>query len=188
MSLFADTLWDLLGLGKARRARRSRRNPAKSSASPPNRRSTKTQQRYDELVDELKAAWNIRIHKWRSSTSGCAWELRDRQGNVTRLIESPYPKGPMSCVVFLHEVGHHAIGFGRYKPRCLEEFKAWEWALREMRARGLNVTDAVMRRHDDAMRYAVSKAVRRGLKRLPAELEPFLPAGCSIVVDGQGRP
>lgn len=188
MSLFADTLWDLLGLRKTRRAKRSRRHPASTSAAAPKRRATRAQQRYDDLVDELKAAWNIRIHKWRSSTSGCAWEVRDRSGAVTRLIEAPYPKGPMSCVVFLHEVGHHAIGFGRYKPRCLEEFKAWEWALREMRTRGLNVTDAVMRRHDDAMRYAVSKALRRGLKRLPVELEPYLPQGVEIVPNGQERP
>tara|TARA_Y100000589_G_scaffold326304_1_gene365818 strand:- start:989 stop:1537 length:549 start_codon:yes stop_codon:yes gene_type:complete len=175
MKLFADTLWDLLGLRPAATARSSRRRPAATSASPPARRSTPAQQRYDDLVVELKKAWNIRIHKWRSSTSGCAWELRDRAGTVTRLIEAPYPRGPMSCVVFLHEVGHHAIGFGRYRPRCLEEFKAWEWALEEMRARNLNITAAVMRRHDDAMRYAVSKALRRGLKRLPEELRPYLP-------------
>ncbi len=86
----------------------------------------------------------------------------------------------MSCVVFLHEVGHHAIGFGRYRPRCLEEFKAWEWALDTMRERKLNITAAVMRRHDDAMRYAVAKALRRGLKRLPVELTPYLPDGFSL--------
>ena len=74
MSLFADTLWDLLGLRKTRRAKRSRRHPASKSAAAPKRGATRAQQRYDDLVDELKAAWNIRIHKWRSSTSGCAWE------------------------------------------------------------------------------------------------------------------
>ena len=180
MKLFADTLWDLLGLRPAAPRRASRRRPAARSAAPPSRRTTPAQQRYDELVSELKTAWNIRIHKWRSSTSGCAWEVRDRAGNVTRLIESPYPRGPMSCVVFLHEVGHHAIGFGRYRPRCLEEFKAWEWALDTMRERKLNITAAVMRRHDDAMRYAVAKALRRGLKRLPVELTPYLPDGFSL--------
>jgi hypothetical protein len=99
---------------------------------------------------------------------------------MTRLIESPYPRGPMSCVVFLHEVGHHAIGFGRYRPRCLEEYKAWEWALAEMERQGFNITDAVRRRHADALRYAVAKACRRGLKRLPVELLPYCPDGVDV--------
>ena len=101
-----------------------------------------------------------------------------------RLIEAPRPRGPMSCAVFLHEVGHHAIGFGRYRPRCLEEYHAWRWALAEMRARGFSVTPAVERRVTEALRYAVDKARRRGLRRLPAELVPYLrrPAGA-----GPGR-
>jgi hypothetical protein len=79
----------------------------------------------------------------------------------------------MSCAVFLHEVGHHAIGFGTYKPRCLEELKAWQWSLAAMRERGFNVTDRVQKRMDDALRYAVAKARRRGLRRLPDELTPY---------------
>ena len=39
----------------------------------------------------------------------------------------------MSCAVFLHEVGHHAIGLSSIKPRCLEEKRAWDWSLEEMR-------------------------------------------------------
>ena len=90
------------------------------------------------------------------------------------MIEAPYPRGPMSCAVFLHEIGHHAIGLRRYRPRCLEEFHAWRWAIEEMEARGLNVTVGVRRRRDEALKYAVRKALRRGLKRLPIELEPYL--------------
>ena len=93
------------------------------------------------------------------------------------MIESPYPKGPMSCAVFLHEVGHHAIGFNRYSPRCLEEYMAWDWAIRMMESRRLNVTDRVRKRMDDAVRYAIAKAIRRGLKQLPEPLVPYLPDG-----------
>ena len=160
---FAETLWGLLGLGAPKV--RSARRPAASASRPP--RSAAMQARYDELVAEMKDTWGIRIHRWRSSTSGCAWELRARDGRITRMIESPYPRGPMSCVVFLHEVGHHAIGFGRYRPRCLEEQKAWLWAMDAMRERDLNVTKAVERRYENAMRYAVAKAQRRGLKKMP---------------------
>ncbi|RMD64872.1 MAG: hypothetical protein D6824_03400, partial [Planctomycetota bacterium] len=76
--------------------------------------------------------------------------------------------------VFLHEVGHHAIGFHRYSPRCLEEHRAWVWALQAMERYELNVTEQVRKRMRDSLRYAVAKARRRGLKRLPAELAPYL--------------
>ena len=56
----------------------------------------------------------------------------------------------------------------------MEEFHAWRWAIEEMEARGLNVTVGVRRRRDEALKYAVRKALRRGLKRLPIELEPYL--------------
>ena len=80
----------------------------------------------------------------------------------------------MSAAVFLHEVGHHAIGLGRYKPRCLEEYHAWAWSLEQMQANGLHVTDAVRYRMHASLHYAVAKAVRRGIKGLPPELEPYL--------------
>ena len=83
------------------------------------------QLRYDGLVDEMKKIHGVRVVKWRSSTSGCAWQVQYADGTNARLIESPYPRGPMSCAVFMHEIGHHAIGFNRYRPRCLEEYHAW---------------------------------------------------------------
>ena len=112
--------------------------------------------------------------------SGCAWELRDKQGNITRMVESPFPRGPMSCVIFLHEVGHHAIGFHVYKPRCLEEYYAWEWALKAMKTNDVRITTNVLKRRDNALRYALAKALRRGLKRVPVELEQFLPQYVSV--------
>ncbi|GAB5495400.1 MAG: hypothetical protein Phyf2KO_04800 [Phycisphaerales bacterium] len=115
----------------------------------------------------------VRVRKWRSSTSGVAWQLTYEDGHVSRLIESPRPRGPMSAAVFLHEIGHHAIGFETYKPRCLEEFHAWMFALAQMERWEIQVTEAVQNRVHDALHYAVSKAVRRGLKELPPELSPY---------------
>lgn len=128
------------------------------------------QQRYDELVIEMKKRFGIRVRKWRKNSSGCAWEVHYSTGSVARLIEAPYPRGPMSCAIFLHEIGHHAIGFRTYRPRCLEEYHAWKWSLDTMRAYGLNVTAAVQKRMDDSLRYAVAKAQRRGLRGVPPEL------------------
>ena len=132
------------------------------------------QLRYDGLVEEMKKIHGVRVVKWRSSTSGCAWQVKYADGTNARLIESPYPRGPMSCAVFMHEIGHHAIGFNRYRPRCLEEYHAWRWSFESMIEMDFNVTEAVRRRRDEALHHAIRKASRRGLKRLPVELLPFL--------------
>ena len=173
MRSFAATLWHLLGLAQPAAEPPRRRAGPPSSEAP----TSRSQKRYDALVDQMKTAHGIRVHRWRSSTSGCAWELKDRRGAVTRMIESPYPRGPVSTAVFLHEVGHHAIGFNRDRPRCLEEWAAWEWSLAAMETHGITITQRVVRRRDAALRYAVSKAIRRGIKRIPAELLPWTPVG-----------
>ncbi len=169
---FAPSLWHLLGLAPARK-RASRRPPAalQRPIGPAPRGSMR--RRYDDLVVEMKAAHGIRVRKWRSSTSGCAWVVQYHDGTISRLIEAPYPRGPMSCAVFLHEIGHHAIGFNTHRLRCLEEYDAWRWSLDTMREKGLNVTAAVEKRMDDAIRYAVRKALRRGLKQLPEQLAAY---------------
>ncbi len=181
MTWVARTLWDLVAP--------ARREPAPPAlAAPPARPArpappapprsatagrTSMRDRYDALVVEMKRTHGVRVRKWRSSSSGVAWMVQYRDGTMTRLIEAPYPRGPMSCAIFLHEVGHHAIGFRRYRPRCLEEYHAWRWALETMRDRGFNVTPAVEKRMADSLRYAVEKARRRGLRRIPDELAPF---------------
>lgn len=121
----------------------------------------------------MLARYGIRVRKWRTNTSGVAWQVCYADGSIARLIESPRPRGPISAAVFLHEVGHHAIGFDRYKPRCLEEYHAWAYSLEQMEAWKLNITPAVRNRMHDALHYAVEKAKRRGLKRLPVELAPY---------------
>ncbi len=166
MKWAAATLWDLLGLAK-----RTRPN-APGKPQPPAR--SPMRQRYDALVVEMKQTYGIRVRKWRSSSTGCAWIVRYDDGDERRLIEAPYPKGPMSCAIFLHEVGHHAIGFGTHRPRCLEEYHAWQWALQTMRAKGLNVTAGVEKRMAESLRYAVQKAKRRGLKSLPPQLAAYV--------------
>ncbi len=167
---FAPTLWHLLGLAPTRRKpnRRPVRTAAQARPAPGSMRA-----RYDELVTEMKQTYDIRVRKWRTSTSGCAWVVQYHDGTISRLIEAPYPRGPVSCAIFLHEIGHHAIGFDTHRLRCLEEYDAWRWALDTMRSRQLNVTPAVERRMEEALRYAVKKARRRGLKHLPEQLVPY---------------
>ena len=131
------------------------------------------EERYDAVTRTMLAKYDIRVRKWRSSMSGLAWYVTYRDGRIQRLIECPKPKGPMSVAIFLHEVGHHAIGFNVYKPRCLEEYHAWQFSLREMERNGLNITDSVRRRVRRSMQYAVAKAKRRGIRELPVELHEY---------------
>lgn len=131
------------------------------------------QAKYDAVVELMLARYNIRVRKWRSAMSGVAWYITYRDGRRVNLIESPRPKGPMSAAVFLHEIGHHAIGFDVYKPRCLEEYHAWRFSLEAMQEHGLNITDQVRYRMHQSLWYAVSKARRRGIKQIPEELLPF---------------
>jgi hypothetical protein len=135
--------------------------------------STSMESRYEAVTRLMLKTHGVRVRKWRTSMSGVAWCLTYRDGTVKRLIEAPRPRGPMSAAVFLHEIGHHAIGFNVYKPRCLEEYHAWRWSLEAMHAHGLNITDQVRYRMHASLWYAVAKAKRRGIKSLPAELEPY---------------
>jgi hypothetical protein len=177
---FGLPLWDLL-LG--RRMPKRRQAVAQRQRPLMVRKPTAQQDRYDRLVHDMKSLYGLKVRKWRSSTSGVAWETQWADGTRTRMIESPYPRGPMSCAIFLHEVGHHAIGLAAVKPRCLEEKRAWDWSLSTMHELGFNVTDRVVARRDDALRYAVAKALRRGIKRMPEEMLPWCPASVVNAVE-----
>jgi hypothetical protein len=122
------------------------------------------------IVRRYKCRYRLRVRKWRRQMTGCAWAVRYRGGRTINWIEAPFPKTPISLAIFLHEVGHHAIGFNRYRLRCEEEYHAWQWALAQMRKLGIEPDARVERRYDRSMQYAVRKALRRGAKRLPQPL------------------
>jgi len=129
---------------------------------------------YDAMVEELKDKYKIAIRRWRRVMSGVAYELKYRDGRIKRLITAPRPKSPVSAAIFLHEVGHHAIGFRRYSPRCLEEYYVWQWAFREMTARNIPVDPRVLRHYRRSMFHYVRMARKRGLVEIPDELHEFL--------------
>lgn len=127
------------------------------------------------LTESLKRRYDIRVRRWRTSMTGCAWRAYYHDGRVINWIEAPQPKTPISLAIFLHEIGHHVIGFSTYKRRCEEEYHAWAWAITQMRQLGIEPDTRVMTRFARSMEYAVAKAVRRGIKSLPQDLEAFLP-------------
>ena len=129
---------------------------------------------YSHIVEEMKQRFDVRVHKWRRNMSGCAWRVYRTDGTVLNWIECPVPKTPISLAIFLHEVGHHVIGFEKYKKRCEEEYHVWLWAIKEMKKLGVEPDQRVQRRFDLSMQYAVDKAVRRGIKQLPQTLHRFV--------------
>lgn len=177
------TLWDLLPATlrpvRFRRTRESLPKPTPPIQNPrskiqKNPRRPSMQDRYDAMAREQLELHSVRVRRYRSAMTGIAWQVRYRDGTVRRLIEAPKPRGPMSAAIFLHEIGHHAIGFDVYKPRCLEEYHAWAYSIAQMERYGLSVTEGVRKRMHNSLWYAVDKARRRGIKAIPPELEPFV--------------
>lgn len=130
---------------------------------------------WDDIVEQMKRRYDIRIRRWRKTMTGCAWRVYYHDGRVINWIEAPQPKSPISLAIFLHEVGHHVIGFSTYKRRCEEEYHAWVWAIKEMKNLGVEPDRRVQTRFARSMEYAVAKAMRRGIKAVPHALAQFLP-------------
>lgn len=134
---------------------------------------TGAMQHFAPIIRQMKMEHQVRIKRWRRNMSGCAWQVRHINGRVDRWVEAPYPRTPISLALFLHEVGHHVIGFETYKRRCEEEYHVWRWAIDQMRALGIEPDNKVEDRFQRSMEYAVGKAMRRGIKDLPSLLTPF---------------
>jgi len=130
---------------------------------------------FPAIVTQVRKRYDIRVKRWRTSMSGKSWRVYYADGTAVNWIEAPRPKTALSLGIFLHEVGHHVIGFDKYKRRCEEEFHVWQWALAEMQRLGVAPDERVLRRVDLSMRYAVAKALRRGIRELPEGLDIFRP-------------
>jgi hypothetical protein len=197
MSGFFTTLWDMLrpparvaeqkvaepktAEAKVVEPKVTERPVVREAPSSPRRKQAKGREKAPTKAERFEAIarvqlerYEIRVRKWRSGMTGIAWYVTYADGRVQRLIEAPRPKTEMSLAILLHEVGHHAIGFNTYKPRCLEEYHAWQYAFRAMAEHGVEITESVKRRYDASMRYAIGKATRRGIKAIPVELAGFV--------------
>jgi len=130
---------------------------------------------FARIAADVRKRHDIQVRRWRRTMTGKAWRVYHHDGRAVNWIEAPQPKTAISLAIFLHEVGHHVIGFEKYRRRCEEEFHVWMWALGEMRRFGIEPDARVQRRVEMSMRYAVGKALRRGIKHLPDLLMQFVP-------------
>lgn len=126
--------------------------------------------RFAAQASDLLRTHNVRVCHWRSNMSGIAWI-----GHPRRPIEAPHPRSALSFAVLAHEVGHHVLG--NLRPRWREEQLAWQFAFTEMDALGVPLTTVVRERYAASMRYALAKALRRGLREIPDELAEFVTRG-----------
>ena len=58
---------------------------------------------------------------------------------------------------------------------CEAEYRAWEWAFKQMQSLGVHPGREVFARYDLSLRYAVYQEQLRGVRELPACLTPFIP-------------
>ena len=111
---------------------------------------------FDAIVAATRLEFGIRVRRWRTTMSGCAWRVDHPGGRSIRWVEAPRPKSPLSLSIFLHEVGHHVIGFDRYTRRCEEEYHVWLWAIDRLRWLGIEPgreRDAAVRPVDAVRRF-----------------------------------
>jgi hypothetical protein len=129
--------------------------------------SAQIEGRFAIQASRLLSEQNVRVCHWRGNMSGIAWI-----GHPQRPIETPHPRSSLSFAVLAHEVGHHVLGSVR--PRWREEQLAWQFAFAQMERLDVPLTDSVRARYAASMRYALAKALRRGLREIPAELAEFV--------------
>src|SRR3978361_1594044 len=106
---------------------------------------------FTRIVQDVKDRHDIKVRRWRTSMSGKDWRVYHHAGRVVNWIEAPHPRTPISLSIFLHEVGHHVIGFEKYKRRCEEEYHVWLWALAQMDRHGIAIDAKVQRRFELSM-------------------------------------
>jgi hypothetical protein len=117
---------------------------------------------YAEALDILLRESGCTVRRWRKTNHGIAYTHDDDWG-----IEIPPARGPVSFAVGCHEIGHQLMHRFNALPRWLEEIEAEEFALAQFERFelvGVEQARANMAKH---LRYAASKAVRRGASALP---------------------
>lgn len=124
--------------------------------------------RYARQALELLAEYEVRVCRWNRRMTGAAF-LRV----PGRPIIAPHPRSPLSFAILAHEVGHHALA--RVRPRCLEEYRAWQFAFEQLDRFGIDPGQRTQDRYRRSMQWALHKALRRGLRTIPVELRDFMP-------------
>ncbi len=118
--------------------------------------------RYAPQARILLEEQRVHVYRWRTRMSGHALLGEQLRGLSLRPIATPHPRSPLSFAILAHEVGHHALGSMR--PRCLEEYGAWQFAFAQLERFGIEPGKRTHERYQRSMRWALHKALQRGLQ------------------------
>ena len=135
-------------------------------------RTHEAEGRYVPQARMLLEEHGVHVYRWRTRVSGHALLGDQLRAMQVRPIAAPHPRSPLSFAILAHEVGHHALG--TIRPRCLEEYRAWQFAFAQLERFGIDPGKRTHERYQRSMRWALYKALQRGLKTVPDELTVFL--------------
>ena len=79
----------------------------------------------------------------------------------------------MSVASTLHECAHFALHINSKKPVHVKEMEAEQWAHERMRAYGIPVPQVMTDRAKEYVKHKITKAERRGAKRIDAAARKF---------------
>jgi len=118
----------------------------------------------------------------RRALTGCA-NFRDMK------MSAPSPRTAISAQIFFHEIAHFELhspkarNGKRRKPRYIEEYEAERWSIEKMRECGLAVPTKVVYRCKKHIRFAIYKALRRGLRHVDRGVARWSGIDMEYVVD-----
>lgn len=126
---------------------------------------------FRSMADKLLIENNVEVV---GETSGMYGHAKHH----TRKIVVPKSLGYLGFAIFCHEVGHIVLGHcdaPNKKYRCQEEYEAWKYAQDTFKRLGIPFKRRVAARMKRSLRYAKSKALRRGMlqSNLPTELKKY---------------
>jgi hypothetical protein len=89
------------------------------------------------------------------------------------IMIAPHPTTRRRLAVYLHECAHFELHTKKKHPRYIEEYQAWKWAIEVMRASEIKVCAKVLLDAQLGVKYAIEKAIRRGVKRIDTNARKF---------------
>lgn len=112
---------------------------------------------FEAAAQQLLKESGCTVRRYRERTlTGVAYTSDDDWG-----IEVPRPTTARRFATFAHEVGHQMLHRHNSKPRWLEEWEAWDYALKQFARFDLPGVEDALKDAAKCLRYAARKAERR---------------------------
>lgn len=112
---------------------------------------------FDHAFQQLLKESGCTVRRYREhGLTGIAYVSDDDWG-----IECPRPTTARRFATCAHEIGHQLLHRESSKPRWLEEWEAWDYALKQFARFDLPGVEDAIKDAAECLRYAAKKAERR---------------------------